>query len=147
MTKQKGVALFIAMLMLLMLTAIGSVLLSGSNLDLKMADAAAQRMASDQLLEGAIEDILTSTTTAAKFGADSSDITVASGAFDDVSATATPRGETACKRTLNPNQVKGFSCRYVDVRVSTEHGRSKSGGGKWAVNAMNAGVEQPIKTN
>jgi len=141
--RQKGIALFTAMLILPLLLVLGMLLISNSFLGLKIADSRAMQGESNLVLDGAARDILRQTDSGQAFAAALSSTTFSSPLFSDVSSTVQLQGEMNCKRRM---QASGshFKCKYLQLNLNHSYGRQKSGGAKWAVNSMGLGVEQPL---
>ncbi|PKF61219.1 hypothetical protein CW745_11340 [Psychromonas sp. psych-6C06] len=138
--KQRGIALFIAMLILPLLLVLGVLVMSNSFLGLKMIDARVLQGESNILLNSAANEILHRSGTAQSFASATTN-TIFS--YGDVSSNVELNGEINCKRRMKASG-NNFKCKYLQVNFVHEFGRTKSGGAKWAQNAMSIGVEQPI---
>jgi hypothetical protein len=141
--KQKGMALFIAMLILPLLLVMGVMMMNSSFLGLKIIDARAMQGESNITLDGAADDILHQTDSAQLFAEATSSTTFSSALFTGVSGSVQLNGELNCKRRM---QASGshFKCKYLQINLSHSYGREVKPGVKQAVNSMGLGVEQPI---
>ena len=141
--RQKGMALFIAMLILPLLLVLGVLVMDNAFLNLKVIDSRALRGESNITLDGAAYDILHQPDSAQTFAAAVSSSTLSSAVFTDVSGTIELQGELTCKRRMQASG-SNFKCRYLQVNLNHAYGRAMAGGTKRAVNSMGLGVEQPI---
>jgi len=141
--KQRGLALFIAMLILPILLTLGVLAMSNSFLGLKMVDARVLRGESDLLLNSAADEILSRTTSAATF-ANATNATTFT--YGEVTAEVELGSELECKRSMNASG-NAFKCQYLQLNFTHQFGRQKQDGVKWASNVMSVGVEQPVIAN
>ena len=138
--KQRGIALFIAMLILPLLLVLGVLVMSNTFLGLKMIDARVLQGESNILLNSAASEIMNRSSSAQSF-ASATQNTVFT--YGDVSSDVELIGEINCKRRMKASG-NNFKCKYLQVNFIHSFGRVKEGGGKWAENAMSVGIEQPI---
>jgi len=138
--KQRGMALFVAMLMLPLILVLGVLAMNNSFLGLKMIDARVLKGESDILLNSATNELLNRTDSAAAF-ANATNTTTFS--YGDVNSTVELNGEIDCKRRINASGTN-FKCKYVQVHFEHSFGRQQENGVKWALNTMSIGVEQPM---
>lgn len=138
--KQRGIALFIAMLILPLLLVLGVLAMSNSFLGLKMIDARVLQGESNILLNSAANEILNRSDSTQIF-ANATDSTTFS--YGDVTSNIELSGEVDCKRRINASG-NSFKCKYLQINFEHSFGRVKDNGTKWALNAMSIGVEQPI---
>lgn len=141
--KQKGIALFIAMLVLPLILVLGILVMSNAFMGLKIIDTRVMQEKSNLSIEGAALDILHQSDSAQLFASALASSTFSSTLFSDVSSTVEVYGELNCKRRMRASSSH-FKCRYLQLNLNHSYGREKSGGGKWAVNTMGLGIEQPI---
>lgn len=140
MKQEQGAALIIAMLIMVLLVAIGMSLMKTSSQDLKMADAAAERKMLMNMLEGANDEALAQGGISTTISNLDDELNFSSAAFAETGVTMTPRGEYDCKRSFNASSTNVMtSCKYVDIRVSSQYGK-----GNVARLSITAGVEQGI---
>ncbi len=141
--KQKGIALFIAMLILPLLLVLGVLVMSNTFLGLKMIDARVMQGESNILLNSAAAEIMHRSGSAQSFASATSN-TVFS--YGDVTSAVELNGEINCKRRVKASG-NNFKCKYLQVNFEHSFGRTQAGGAKWALNAMGVGIEQPIISN
>ncbi|MCE0558652.1 MULTISPECIES: PilX N-terminal domain-containing pilus assembly protein [unclassified Motilimonas] len=142
---QQGIALFISIILLLLLSGLTTLLMSNASLDLKMAGASAQRIDADQQLEGAISEILTNANASQQFATAALDTKFEVKHIKNISTAIIAINEQpSCARSKEPSSVGLFSCRYLDTRLSKQYGRAKTGGGHQGENAAGLGVEQKL---
>lgn len=141
--KQKGIALFIAMLVMPLLLVLGVLVMNSSFLGLKIIDSRAMQGESNITLDGAAYDILHQSDSAQAFASALSSSTFSSELFSDVSSTVELKGELNCKRRMQASG-SNFKCKYLQVNLSHSYGKEKTAGIKQAVNSMGLGIEQPI---
>jgi len=152
--KQKGMMLFIVMLILPLLLVLGSLLMGNTFLGLKVVDSRVMKVESNMILEGAARDILNATDSPQVFAAvlDSA-TTLKSDLFKDVTTMVDLNGESNCKRRMNASGTNNFKCKYLQVNLNHRYGREtgeKTDAGDnitWAVNSMGQGIEQPLINN
>jgi type IV pilus assembly protein PilX len=138
--KQKGIALFIAILILPLLLVLGVLVMSNSFLGLKMVDARVLQGESNIFLNSAANEILQRSSSAQSFA---SATTSSVFTYGDVSSEVELNGEINCKRRMKASG-DNFKCKYIQVNFVHSFGREKESGAKWAENAMSVGIEQPI---
>ena len=145
--KQRGLALFITMLILPLLLTLGVLAMSNSFLGLKMIDARVLQNESNVVLNSAATEILGRVTSAETFS-NATDSTTFSYGVDDgeVTADVELNNEVDCKRRVQASG-NNFKCKYLQVNFTHLFGRQKKDGVKWATNVMSVGVEQPVISN
>ncbi len=138
--KQRGIALFIAMLILPLLLVLGVLVMSNSFLGLKMIDARVLQGESNIRLNSAAAEIMNRSSSAQSFASatNSSEFS-----YEGVTGGVETLGEINCKRRVKASG-NNFKCKYLQVNFIHQFGRTKEGGAKWAENAMSVGIEQPI---
>ncbi|MGY3903107.1 type IVa pilus pseudopilin TppD [Aeromonas lusitana] len=142
MKTQRGVALIVALIILVPLTLIAVVVMQSSGQDLKMAGAAASFRQAEHRLEGIIEAAMQSnnvSTLISNMGA-SAAITVNS-SNASAAVALTTRTETVCKRKVEASSNNVIpACKYVELQTTVNYGKYAS-----QLNWV-AGVEQPLLT-
>lgn len=142
MRTQRGVALIVALIILVPLTLIAVVVMQSSGQDLKMAGAAASFRQAEHRLEGIIEAAMQSnnvSTLISNMGA-SAAITVNS-SNASAAVALTTRTETVCKRKVEASSNNVIpACKYVELQTTVNYGKYAS-----QLNWV-AGVEQPLLT-
>ena len=141
--KQKGIALFIAMLILPLLLVLGVLVMSNTFLGLKMIDARVLQGESNILLNSAATEIMNRSSSAQSFASAEKG---AEFSYESVDGSVEDSTVLTCKRSDRPSDDK-FKCKYLQVNFVHQFGRTQAGGAKWATNAMNVGIEQPIISN
>lgn len=142
MRTQRGVALIVALVILVPLTLIAVVVMQSSGQDLKMAGSAASFRQAEHRLEGIIEAAMQSnnvSTLISNMGA-SAAITVNS-SNASAAVALTTRTETVCKRKVEASSNNVIpACKYVELQTTVNYGKYAS-----QLNWV-AGVEQPLLT-
>lgn len=142
MRTQRGVALIVALIILIPLTLIAVVVMQSSGQDLKMASSAASFRQAEHRLEGIIEAAMQSnnvSTLISNMGA-SAAITVNS-SNASAAVALTTRTETVCKRKVEASSNNVIpACKYVELQTTVNYGKYAS-----QLNWV-AGVEQPLLT-
>lgn len=142
MRTQRGVALIVALIILVPLTLIAVVVMQSSGQDLKMAGSAASFRQAEHRLEGIIEAAMQSnnvSTLISNMGA-SAAITVNS-SNASAAVALTTRTETVCKRKVEASSNNVIpACKYVELQTIVNYGKYAS-----QLNWV-AGVEQPLLT-
>lgn len=136
MRRARGVALIVALVILVPLTLIAVVMMQSSGVDLKMAGAAASLQQAEHRIEGMIESALLQAGLSSKIAT--------MGASSAISVNGNTvnmerRGESVCKRKVDASSQNVIpSCRYVELQATATYGKNSR--------AMNwtAGVEQPL---
>lgn len=146
MRAQHGVALIIALIMLMPLTLIAVVVMRSSGQDLKMAGASASFSQAEHRLEGIIEAAMQSnnlSTMIASMGSNlgaTSEININSSTVLAVVA-LTNRSETVCKRRVDANSNNVIpACKYVELQANVNYGKYSR------QLTLTTGVEQPLLT-
>lgn len=153
MFKQRGVALFVALIILPMLVVLGLMLLGSSFMDLKMSDARGTLDNSNMRLTSASIEILNNS---GSFASESSatifakvvvDDTLESASFPEISGVVLATSALLpCARTRDVDLSK-YKCRYVDMQLEHGFGREKTDGTQWGVNRLGLGVQQAVLVN
>ncbi len=146
MRSQRGVALIVALIILLPLTLIAVVVMQSSGQDLKMAGSSASFRQAEHRLEGIIEAAMQSnniSTVIAGMGATLGASAAISVNSSNASAAValTNRTETVCKRKVDASSNNVIpACKYVELQANVNYGKY--------VRPLTwiAGVEQPLLT-
>lgn len=145
MKSQQGIALFISIILLLLLSGLTTLLMTNASLDLKMAGASAQRIDADQQIEGAIDELLTNSNARLTFATADLNTKFSVTHIKNINTAVVAINEQpSCARSKDPSSVGLFSCRYLDTRLSKQFGRAKTGGGHQGETAAGLGVEQKL---
>ncbi len=144
--KQRGIALFVAMLILPLLLVLGVLVMNSSFLGLKMVDARVMQGESNIILNSAAADIMQQSDAAAAFAQATDNSTFSSNIDGEVTSTVKINGELNCRRRM---QASGhnFMCKYLELQLNHKFGRDVGAGKTSAQNVMGLGVEQPIIVN
>jgi len=139
--RQQGVALIMAMLMLILLSMLGAALLSGANQELKTAGAASERTVAEHWLEGELNKVLTDDDLSPVISTMAMNVQVdASSQLSGTSGTLEATMEVNCKRSFSASSTSVTPvCRYVRVENSVAYGKAGV-----ASQTIAAGVEQPL---
>ncbi|MCH1928593.1 pilus assembly PilX N-terminal domain-containing protein [Shewanella sp. A25] len=133
MKKQKGVVLFFALIVLIIMTVIGVALAVNSTQSLRMAGAGSERIEAKALADGAIDRVLLNNSAAelAKL-AEKDDST-----FLDGNQTLTPlpldsdgnpdAKDVSCQRSSKASGTDLFKCRRLEISSSVNFGRENLG--------------------
>lgn len=141
MKKQQGIVLFLALIVLLILTMIGVGLAMNSSQSLRMAGAGNERVSAMAAAQGAQAKVLNDLT---------SDVlalmTVETEVVDSdfkVNHKVTPisEGDVSCKRTEAANNASLIRCRRIEISSEASFGREDMGRLQIVV-----GVEQEVFT-
>ena len=146
MRSQRGVALSVALIILLPLTLIAVVVMQSSGQDLKMVGSSASFRQAEHRLEGIIEAAMQSnniSTVIAGMGSTLGASAAISVNSSNASAAValTNRTETVCKRKVDASSNNVIpACKYVELQANVNYGKY--------VRPLTwiAGVEQPLLT-
>jgi type IV pilus assembly protein PilX len=142
-----GIALIVALVILVPLTLIAVVVMQSSGIDLRMAGASASVQQAEHQVEGIIENALQQpgiSTRISTMGASAalslSDNRVSEENNNkDTTVNMTRRAETVCKRKFNASSQNVIpSCRYIEMQAGVNYGKNAR-----PLNWI-AGVEQPL---
>lgn len=140
--KQKGITLFIAMLILPLLLVLGVLVMSNTFLGLKMIDARVVIGESNILLNSAATEIMHRAGSAQSFASATVNTKFSYGDVETKSITIDDNDEINCKRRVKASG-NNFKCKYIQVNFVHSFGRGETGA-KWAKNEMSVGIEQPV---
>ncbi|GLP97142.1 PilX N-terminal domain-containing pilus assembly protein [Paraferrimonas sedimenticola] len=141
MKHQQGIVLFFALVVLLVLTVIGTSLAVSAGFSARMASTSAERVEAFHMINGAqlrlIED-------EASRAGDSRFVTVTgtdqvTDASLNVNSDIEFNIETGCRRSSTASSASLFGCRHLDVTSRTTFGRNNRGNV-----AVVSAVEQPV---
>ncbi|MBL0557119.1 PilX N-terminal domain-containing pilus assembly protein [Aeromonas caviae] len=137
-TKQRGVALIVALVILLPLMLIAVTVMQSSSMSLKMAGSGASFQRSQHMTEGGLDAAL------AEINLSSTIATLAAGVPKSIGDPSIPtaiklQAESVCKRKFKANsQNVTPACRYAEATASNTYGKTAS------QITFTAGVEQPL---
>lgn len=146
MRSQRGVALIVALIILVPLTLIAVVVMQSSGQDLKMAGSAASFRQAEHRLEGIIEAAMQSSnlsTLISSMGPNLGASAAISVNSSNASAAValTNRAETVCKRKVEASSNNVIpACKYVELQANVNYGKYARPL-NWTV-----GAEQPLLT-
>lgn len=136
----QGVALIIALIILVPLTLIAIIVMQSSGIDLRMAGASASIQQAEHQVEGVLESALQQSGLSTRIATMGTSAALSiSGNNITTSVSMTRRAETICKRKFNASSQNVIpSCRYVEMQAGVNYGKN-SRPLNWT-----AGVEQPL---
>ncbi|MCL1141471.1 pilus assembly PilX family protein [Shewanella gaetbuli] len=142
MKKQKGIVLFFALIVLVIMTVIGVALAVNSTQSLRMASAGAERLDAKAVADGGLAQVILNNS-GALFANLSAKKTESN--FGGVQV-ITPLPETSvrdvgCQRTSNATGADLVSCRRVEVTSTVAFGRDSLG-----TLTVASGIEQQVLT-
>jgi Tfp pilus assembly protein PilX len=141
-SKNKGMALIIALILLLPLTLIAVSVMQWSKEDLKMIGAITDRNSAEQTLIGEMHEIMLTDNIAATLSTMSASSSVTT-ALSETSVNLTLRSEAICKRSNEPTSTNVYSsCRYIDADHEMNFGKGNVGRLQMTVN-----IQQPLLSN
>ncbi|RTR34624.1 pilus assembly PilX family protein [Shewanella atlantica] len=142
MRKQKGIALFFSLIVLVIMTVIGVALAVNSNQSMRMAGAGSERLEAKAVADGGLTQVIADNA-GASFASLATRTTVTTFGSNQV---ITPLPETGvrdvgCQRTSNATGADLVSCRRVQITSTVAFGRDDLGSLTVA-----SGVEQQVLT-
>ncbi|MCP3128076.1 PilX N-terminal domain-containing pilus assembly protein [Shewanella sp. KJ2020] len=142
MKKQKGVVLFFALIVLIIMTVIGVALAVNSTQSLRMSGAGTERIEAKAIADGGLEQIISDYSGAllANLNAET-DTAVFSGNQKLTPLPETGVRDVGCQRTSNATGANLVSCRRVEISSSVTFGRDNLGS-----LTVVSGVEQQVLT-
>lgn len=141
MNRQNGAALFMTLLMLMVLSFIGAVVLSGAGMDLKMTAASGSHMVANYQAEGDVNTIvnssdLTDAITDLNVGESVSSSGLLSGSDGSLELVS----EVTCQRSYAASSTNAITeCRYARLSLKQTYGKADA-----ASTTVSAGIEQPL---
>lgn len=136
MKPQAGVALVVALVILVPLTLIAVTLMQVGGVDLRIASAGTALQQVEGRLEGVIDGAIAQSALSSRIGAMAAQ---ESWTVDNSQVTLLLRNESVCKRKFDASSQNVIpTCRYAELQVSEAYGR-RSRGMSWT-----AGIEQPL---
>ncbi|MDA7745768.1 hypothetical protein N8878_00355 [Psychromonas sp.] len=142
-SRQKGMALVIALIILPLLLVLGVLLMNNAFLGLKVIDSRAMQGESNIILNGTASDIMNTPGSAKAFAEATENTTFDSLQYPEANSSVQLLGEINCRRRMDASGSV-FKCKYLQVDFKHAYGREKNDGSKWAQNVLSVGVEQPI---
>ncbi|ABV35811.1 type IV pilus assembly protein PilX [Shewanella sediminis HAW-EB3] len=142
MKKQKGIALFFSLIVLVIMTVIGIALAVNSNQSMRMAGAGSERLEAKAVADGGLTQVIFDNA-GASFASLAVETTATAFGSNQV---ITPLPETGvrdvgCQRTSNATGANLVSCRRVQITSTVAFGRDDLGSLTVA-----SGVEQQVLT-
>jgi type IV pilus assembly protein PilX len=135
---QQGIALIVALVILVPLTLIAVVVMQSSGMSLKMAGSGASLQRAEHEVEGTLESALGSANLSSQIATQAIGVSAAIGTTTPTT-TLTVNTETVCKRKFEASsQNVTPACRYADATTSSAYGKINS------QMTFTAGVEQPL---
>lgn len=136
--QQQGIALIVALVILVPLTLIAVVVMQSSGMSLKMAGSGASLQRAEHEVEGTLESALGSANLSSQIATQAIGVSAAIGTTTPTT-TLTVNTETVCKRKFEASsQNVTPACRYADATTSSAYGKINS------QMTFTAGVEQPL---
>ena len=133
--KHQGVALIVALVILVPLTLIAVVVMQSSGMSLKMASSSASLQRAEHEVEGTLESALGDTSLSTQIATQAIGTSAAIGP----TTTLTINTESVCKRKFEASsQNVTPACRYAEATTSSAYGKVNS------QMTFTAGVEQPL---
>jgi len=141
MKKQKGIVLFLSLIVLILMTVIGVALAVNSTQSMRMSGAGSDRIGAMASAIGAQDKVIVSQQ--GKIMANMSAVTTVEDAAFGVINTFTPMvsGDVTCQRSSKASSSSLIMCRRVEVSSEAKFGRD--GMGRLTVVA---GIEQEVLT-
>ncbi|TVL15616.1 pilus assembly protein PilX [Shewanella xiamenensis] len=151
MRKQKGIVLFFALIVLLLMTIISVALAVNSTQSMRMSGAGSERIEAKSIADGGLEAAiaanrgpslatLTNVTTGTEFGAKQT-LTPIPFELDASGNVVVGAKDVGCQRSTRPNSGNIISCRRVEISSTANFGRDNLG-----QLTVVAGVEQEVLT-
>lgn len=142
MSKQLGIVLFFALIVLIIMTVIGVALAVNSTQSLRMSGAGSERIEAKALADGGLQQVITNYQGAlfANLGLVTSE-TLFNGTQQLTPLPLTGVRDVSCQRTDRATGANLVSCRRVEISSTTTFGRDNLG----QITVV-AGIEQQVLT-
>lgn len=142
MNKQRGIVLFFALIVLIIMTVIGVALAVNSTQSLRMSGAGSERIEAKALADGGLQQVITNYQGAlfANLGLVTSE-TLFNGTQQLTPLPLTGVRDVSCQRTDRATGANLVSCRRVEISSTTTFGRDNLG----QITVV-AGIEQQVLT-
>lgn len=151
MKKQRGVVLFFALIVLLLMTIIGVALAVNSTQSMRMSGAGSERIEAKSIADGGLEaaiavnqgtmlTTLSNVASAREFGS-SQTLTPIPYEVDALGNVIIAAKDVGCQRSIKANSGSLISCRRVEISSTATFGRDNLG-----QLTVVAGVEQEVLT-
>lgn len=151
MNKQKGIVLFFAMIVLLIMTVIGVALAVNSTQSLRMSGAGSERIEAKAIVDGGLESAiktnegskfatLSAPNSITEFGATQT-LTPVPYKVDAAGNLIIGAKDVSCQRSAQASSGNLVSCRRIEISSSTAFGRNNQG-----QLTVVAGIEQEVLT-
>ncbi|MCF5864675.1 type IVa pilus pseudopilin TppD [Aeromonas veronii] len=136
--QQQGIALIVALVILVPLTLIAVVVMQSSGMSLKMAGSSASLQRAEHEVEGTLESALGDAALSTQIAMQAIGVSAAIRTTTP-STTLTVNTESVCKRKFEASsQNVTPACRYAEATTSSAYGKVSS------QMTFTAGVEQPL---
>lgn len=136
--QQQGIALIVALVILVPLTLIAVVVMQSSGMSLKMAGSSASLQRAEHEVEGTLESALSDTSLSTQIATQAIGVSAAIGTTTPAT-TLTVNTESVCKRKFEASsQNVTPACRYAEATTFSAYGKVNS------QMTFTAGVEQPL---
>lgn len=151
MKKQKGIVLFFAIIVLLLMTLIGVALAVNSTQSIRMSGAGSERIGAKSVADGGLEAAIdankgaslakiSSIMSVKEFGSDQT-LTPIPYEVDATGNVVISAKDVGCQRSAKPNSGNLISCRRIEISSTAAFGRDDLG-----QLTVVAGVEQEVLT-
>lgn len=139
--RQTGAALFVALMLLMILSVLGGVMLSTSGQGAKVTVAMGERIQSEQRVEGQFNQLVAHGDLQSSIGSMASgDSMAVSGFVADALGDLTHSVDGTCSRSYTASSGNAISnCRYVRSQITESYGKNASGS-----TSLAGGIEQPL---
>ncbi len=137
--RQQGVALFITIIILVLVTSLAAVVITDSRMGSNAIGLTKERFEHEQVLLGGYDEIISDVTLIDTIMAMSSSAAITSEKFPKVSVQLQYRNDSYCKRSAQASSVNLINCKYVKMSFSQEQDGKRVQGG-----ALASGIAQPF---
>lgn len=137
--KQQGIALFITIIILVLVTSMAAVVITDSRMGANSIGLTKERFDNEQELLGGYDEIISDVGLIDTIMALSGSAAIASKKFKNVSVQMQYRNDSYCKRSAQASSVNLINCKYVKMSFSQEQNGKRVQGG-----ALASGVAQPF---
>lgn len=137
--RQQGMALFITIIILVLVTSLAAVVITDSRMGANAIGLTKERFTHEQELLGGYDEVISDVTLIDTIMAMSSSTALKSEKFPKVSVQLQYRNDSYCKRSAQASSVNLINCKYVKMTFSQEQNGKRVQGG-----ALASGVAQPF---
>ncbi len=139
-SRQQGVALFITIIFLVLVTSLAAVMITDSRMGSNAIGLTRERFENEQELLGGYDEIISDVSLIDTIMTLSDSAAIASKKFENVSVEMTLRNDSYCKRSAQASSVNLINCKYVKMSFSQE----KSSSGRIKGGTLASGIAQPF---